>query len=554
MAASGSNTAGRISYRTSRRRLARAEFIHEGTYTTHRIQHAHLETHCSITWLDEDGRLNVRTSSQTPFLTRTKLCNLLGLSIARVRVFCERVGGGFGGKQEVFTEDICAFATLKTGRPVQLEFTREEEFVACSTRHPAKLRIRAGTTRDGVLTAIELSYVLNTGAYGNHGSAVLFHSTGEAVALYRCPNKKIDAHSVYTNTVPSGAFRGYGLSQTIFAVESAMDELAIGIGMAPLDFRRRNVVQPPDPFIGLHDGPEDLEYGSYGLLQCMDLVEAALASDEGLPAPEGEEWLVGQGAAIAMIACVPPTEHRSEARLSLLADGRFHLAIGSPEFGNGSTTVRQQIVATLLHTETSRVGFTQADTDRTAYDTGPFGSAGTVVAGKAVENAALVLRDRILDRAAKHTGVPRERCALALDHVVCDGTPVPLAEIAAAGQRAGQPLEVVRKAYGTPRSVAFNCQGFRIAVNRISGEIAILQSVHAADAGVVINPVQLRGQIEGAIGQGLGSALYEQMVFDVEGRVVNPAFRNYRIPAMADLPRSTILFADTVDAFGPLGA
>jgi putative selenate reductase molybdopterin-binding subunit len=199
--------------------FAPADFIHEATYSTQRAQHAHLETHCTISWIDECGRLNVRTSSQTPFLTKAKLCYLLGLNPANLRVFCERVGGGFSAKQEMITEDMCAFATLATGKPVKLEFTREEEFVACTTRHPALLHIKMGAARDSTLTAIELQYVYNTGAYGSHGSAVLFHSTGEAIAIYSCPNKKIDARSVYTNTVPAGAFRGYGLSQTIFAIE-----------------------------------------------------------------------------------------------------------------------------------------------------------------------------------------------------------------------------------------------------------------------------------------------------------------------------------------------
>jgi len=534
--------------------FAEADYVYEGTFTTQRIQHAHLETHCSISWLDADGRLNIRTSSQTPFPTRTKLCSLLDLDPNSVRVFCERVGGGFGGKQEMFTEDLVAFATLKTGRPVQLEFTREEQFIATSTRHPAKLRIKMGATRDGLLTAIHLDYVFNTGAYGNHGSAVLFHSTGEAMALYRCPNKKIDAVSVYTNTVPSGAFRGYGLPQTIFAVESAIDEVAKGLSIDPLAFRRLNVVKPPDSFVGLHDAPEDSDYGSYGLDQCMDLVEAALKEGNGVEPPPGDEWLVGTGSAIAMIACVPPTEHRSEARLALTDDGHFHLSIGSPEFGNGSTTVRQQLISTILSTEPSRITATQADTDLTGYDTGPFGSAGTVVAGKAVEYASVLLRDRILDFAARHYGLNRSQCRLALDHVVCGETSVPLADLAAAAKAARWPLRVARKAYGTPRSIAFNCQGFRLAVHRVTGEIKILQSVHAADAGVVINPVQLKGQIEGAIAQGIGTVLYENMVIDEHGKVANPAFRNYRIPAFADIPRSQIFFANTYDAFGPLGA
>jgi CO/xanthine dehydrogenase Mo-binding subunit/aerobic-type carbon monoxide dehydrogenase small subunit (CoxS/CutS family) len=534
--------------------FARSDFIHEATYSTQRAQHSHLETHCTISWLDESGRLNVRTSSQTPFLTRAKLCYLLGLSPANVRVFCERVGGGFGAKQEVITEDICAFAAIATGKPVKLEFTREEEFVACTTRHPARLHIKMGAACDGRLTAIELQYVYNTGAYGSHGSAVLFHSTGEAIAIYRCPNKKIDARSVYTNTVPAGAFRGYGLSQTIFAIESAVDEVARGLKIDPIEFRRRNIIRPPDPFISLKDEPEDLEYGSYGLDQCLELVEGALKNGNRVELPESKDWLVGRGVAVAMIACVPPTEHRSEARLSLEPDGHYHLAIGSPEFGNGSTTVRQQVIATVLASLPSRIQCTQADTDRTGYDTGPFGSAGTAVAGKAVEYAAVALRDRILNFAAKLHDTDLAKCRMTLDGVVCDGISVPLTDLAAAARNAGQPLEVVRKAYGSPRSVAFNCHGFRIAVHRITGEINILQSVQAADAGVVINPNQLRGQLEGAISQGLGWALYENMVFDDHGAVINPSFRNYRIPAFADVPRSELYFADTFDSFGPLGA
>ncbi|HEY2106722.1 MAG TPA: molybdopterin cofactor-binding domain-containing protein, partial [Candidatus Binataceae bacterium] len=328
--------------------FARADFVHEATYSTHRAQHAHLETHCTITWLDQDRRLNVRTSSQTPFLTKAKLCYLLDLNPAGVRVLCERMGGGFGAKQEVLTEDICAFATLATGRAVKLELTREEEFIGCTTRHPARLHIKAGATRDGLLTAIHLEYVFNTGAYGGHGSAVLFHSTSDAIAIYRCANKKIDAYSVYTNVVPAGAFRGYGASQTIFAVECAIDELARGVGVDPIEFRRRNVIRPPDPFISLKNDPDDLDYGSYGLDQCLDLVEAALDRGNELAPPEGADWMVGRGVAVSMFACVPPTEHRSEARLRLEADGQFHLAIGAPEFGNGSTTVRQQIIATVL--------------------------------------------------------------------------------------------------------------------------------------------------------------------------------------------------------------
>ncbi|MDA8406141.1 MAG: molybdopterin-dependent oxidoreductase [Deltaproteobacteria bacterium] len=534
--------------------LAQADAIHEATYSTHRAQQAHLETHCTISWIDDNRRLNVRTSTQTPFLTKAKLCYLFSLYPDKVRVFCERVGGGFGGKQEMVTEDICAFATIKTGRPVRLEYTREEQFFGATTRHPMKIHVKAGAKRDGTLTALQLRIVSNTGAYGTHGGTTLFHSTGESVAVYRCPNKKIDAYAVYTNTVPAGAFRGYGLSQTIFAVESAMDELARSLNMDPFEFRHRNVIRPGDPMTSLGWGSHDVDYGSYGLDQCLDLVRDALARGKGLNRPEGDEWLVGKGVALAMIDCAPPMEHRSEACLSLEADGKYHLTIGSPEIGNGSTTVRHQIVATVLGTSPACVNLIQSDTDRTGYDSGPFGQTGTTVAAKAVHAAAESLRDRILDFAAGHSGTDRDKCWLELDAVVCDGARIRLADLHNAAQQAGQLLTIVRKAHGTPRTVAFNVHGFWIAVHSVTGEIKILQSVQAADAGVVINPLQLRGQIEGAIAQGLGWALYEKMIFDQDGRVINPSFRHYRIPAYADIPRSEVYFARTTDAFGPLGA
>jgi CO/xanthine dehydrogenase Mo-binding subunit/aerobic-type carbon monoxide dehydrogenase small subunit (CoxS/CutS family) len=534
--------------------FVQADVLYEGTFATHRAQHAHLETHCTIAWVDEHRRLNVRTSSQTPFLTRAKLCYLFSLYPDSVRVFCERVGGGFGAKQEMVTEDLCALAAIKTGRPVQFEYTREEQFFGSTTRHPMTVRVKAGARRDGTLTALQLRIVSNTGAYGTHGGSVLYHSTGESVAVYRCPNKKIDAFAVYTNTVPAGAFRGYGLSQTIFAVESALDELARRLGMDPIEFRHRNVVRPGDPMTSLGTEAHDLDYGSYGLDQCLDHVRDALRRGNGVARPAGDDWLEGKGVALAMIACTPPTEHRSEARLSLAADGKYHLAIGSPEFGNGSTTVRHQIVATILGTSLARVVSIQADTDRTGYDTGPFGSAGTSVAARAVQLAAEALRERLLDFAARQSGAPRERCHLTEDAVDCDGTRLGLAELYQAAQQTGHHLEVMRKAYGSPRTVAFNVHGLRLAVHRITGEIKILQSVQAVDAGVVIHPLQLRGQVEGGIAQGLGWALFEKMVFDAEGRVLNPAFRHYRIPAFADVPRSEIWFAQTRDAFGPLGA
>ena len=535
--------------------FAQADAIYEGTFVTQRVQHAHLETHCAIGWIDEADRLNVRSSTQTPFLTRRVLARIFGLHPAKVRVFCERMGGGFGAKQEMLVEDIVALAVLKTGRPVKLEFTREEQFIGATTRHPMRVRIKAGARRDGRLTAMEMHVVSNTGAYGNHGASVLFHACGECIAVYNCANKKIDASVAYTNTVPAGAFRGYGLPQTNFAVEAAMDELSRKLGMDPFEFRARNVVKPDDPMIstGSDDG-HDVQYGSYGLDQCLALVKDALERGGGLAPPASDDWLLGQGMALGMIDTVPPGGHFSDATATLRDDGIYQIVVGTAEFGNGTNTVHHQIAATVLGTAIENIHVLNADTDNGGHDTGAYGSTGTVVAGHATQLACEALRDEILRFAAEYTGGRQAECSLGADAVICAGRRVGLGELAAVAQAKARSLAAAGRTDGTPRSVAFNVQAFDIAVNKRTGAIKILRSVHAADAGRVINPMQCRGQIEGGVAQSIGAALYEEMKIDGGGRVINPTFRNYHLPQFGDVPRTEVFFADTTDTIGPLGA
>jgi len=531
-----------------------ADAIHEMTYSTSRAQHVHLETHGSIGWRSEDGRLHVRTSSQAPFITKQKLCYLFGLFDREVHVFTERLGGGFGGKQEMISEDLCALATLKTGRPVMWEFTRAEQFVAATTRHPMTTHVKLGAKKDGTLTAIQVRVVSNTGAYGGHGGETLAAALSSPIAAYRCVNKKADGYAVYTNMVPAGGFRGYGATQTTFAIECAIDDLAKLLGMSPFEIRRINKVRETDRIESIWKEASDVMFGSYGIDQCLDLVEEALASGRGLPTPGGDDWLEGTGIALAVLDSGPPTEHRSGAEMRLLPDGSYHLAVGSTEMGNGSTTSHCQLAASVLGTRAGNIAIVNGDTDQTPYDTGTFASTGTVVAGQAVEKTAHTLRDNILDYASRHTGCDLSECRLHDDAVVCANRKTPLAELYAAGTEEGHRFEVRRKAYLSPRSVGFNVQGVRVAVHRVTGEIMTLQSVHAADIGRLINPMQCRGQLDGAIAMGFGWALYEKMVYDENGAMVNPALRDYRIPAFADVPRSELYFADTYDKVGPLGA
>jgi len=499
--------------------LASAAAVVSQSFTIQRVQHAHLETHATVGWL-EDGRLVLRTSTQTPFLTRDAICRLFGLPAERVRVLAARVGGGFGGKQEMLTEDVVALAVLRLRRPVQLEFSREEQFTGATTRHPMRIAVQAGARADGTLTALAVRTVANTGAYGNHAGGVLFHSCGEAVSLYRCPNKKVDGWSVYTHTVPAGAFRGYGLSQACFAVESALDELARKLALTPAEFRRRNVVQPGDPLISVSAEPDDVQIASYGLDQCLDLVQAALASGRGEPAPAGPGWLTGAGMAVTMLDSVPPGGHYAHARIAQRPGGGYSLSVGTTEFGNGTSTVHRQLAAQALGTSVTRIELRQADTDLVPHDTGAYGSTGTVVAGLATLRAARALAGLIAARP------PGEQTLLAAEAT----------------------------SDGTPRTVSFNVQGFRVAVRPATGEIAILQSVHAADAGVVMNPRQCRGQVEGGVAQAIGAALYEHVDIDRAGRVTTRTFRGYHLPQFGDVPRTEVLFARSADPLGPLGA
>ncbi|WP_432420827.1 xanthine dehydrogenase family protein molybdopterin-binding subunit, partial [Nocardia brasiliensis] len=234
------------------------------------------------------GRLVVRCSTQVPFLVRDELCQIFGLRKDRVRVFATRVGGGFGAKQEMLAEDLIALAVLRTGRPVQYEFTRGDEFTAATCRHPMRVAVTAGAGTDGVLTALTVDVLADGGAYGNHSAGVMFHGVGESIGVYRCANKRVDAQAVYTNNIPSGAFRGYGLGQVIFGIESALDDLARALGMDPFEFRRRNVVRPGDAFVGAEVDESDLTFGSYGLDQCIDLAERALLRGGRLWAPRAE--------------------------------------------------------------------------------------------------------------------------------------------------------------------------------------------------------------------------------------------------------------------------
>lgn len=523
--------------------LAASAVVVGGTWRTSRVSHAQLETHGAVGWLDDDGRLVIRASTQVPFLARDEIARLFDLDREQVRVHTARVGGGFGGKQEIFAEDLVALAVLRTGRPVAYELSRADEFQRTSVRHPLRVRVDIGADEDGMLTALKLDVLSDTGAYGNHSRGVLFHSLAESTTIYRFPARRIEAEAVYTNNVPSGAFRGYGLGQVMLGVESAMDMLAERLGIDPFELRRRNAIRPGDD-----PGHDDLVWGSYGFDQCLDLAHEALRRGNGVEAPPG--WRIGEGVAAAMIATMAPFGHIAHTSATLRADGTYLLRTGTTEFGNGTTTVLRQIAATDLAASFDRLELWTADTDAVAHDTGAFASAGITVAGKALHAACLALARRMRERAAALTGTDPDEAVLTEHGVATPRGPVGFAALTSDGELSAHGGE-----RGDQRSLAFNVHAVRVAVDPETGVVRILQSVHAADAGFVMNPAQCRGQIEGGVAQGIGSALYEEVMVDAgTGRVTTPVLRLYRMPQMADVPETEVLFADTNDDLGPFGA
>ena len=503
------------------------------------------------------GGLHVRTSSQAPFIAKQKLCYLFGLYDRDVHVFTERVGGGFGGKQEMISEDLCVLATLKTGRPVMWEFTRAEQFIGATTRHPMTTHVKLGAKQDGTLTAIQVRVVSNTGAYGGHGGETLAAALGSPIAAYRCPNKKADGYAVYTNMVPAGGFRGYGATQTTFAIECAIDDLAQAARHRPVrDQAHEQGARRPTGSSRSGRKPSDVMFGSYGIDQCLDLVEAGARERPGLAEARRRRMAGG---------------HRRRAR---------HAGIRAAD----RAPLRRRDAAPARRHLSSR-GRLDRDGQRLDHVAPPDRRVGARHARRQHRHHQCrhrpdALRHRHLRqhrhgrRRARRWRRPRSRCATSiLDYAAticrlragrlppagrCDHLRQPARSRSPSFMRpatkVGDRFDVRRKAYLSPRSVGFNVHGVRVAVHRVTGEIMTLQSVHAADIGRLINPMQCRGQIDGAIAMGFGWALYEKMVYDANGAMVNPALRDYRIPAFADVPRSEVYFADTYDTVGPLGA
>ncbi|GAA2532550.1 MULTISPECIES: molybdopterin-dependent oxidoreductase [Streptomyces] len=525
------------------RGLREADTVHRATFETQRVQHTALECHASRAWITADGRVRLHTSTQAPHLVRRRLCALFGLAPEQLRVTAGRLGGAFGGKQDLLTEDLTVLAALHTGRPVQWEYTRAEELTAATTRHPFRVHVILGARRDGTLTALGLRVIADTGAYGNHGATVLQAACTEGIALYRCPNITVDGFAVRTHHVPAGAFRGYGVGQVVFAVESALDELARTLGLDPIAIRERALLRPGDhaPFPGVAGRRPVMDQG---LSRCLDALRTARAQRlQDRPVLAARSRLVGEGLAVAAQHTLPPDGHIAQARVALRPDGHYTLTTGAPEFGSGTSTTLLRIATQALNTGPARIHLRQADTDLLDHDTGGFASTGVLLTGRAVVRACHALARRLLDWAATHhPAAAPASCRLEAETIDCAGTPLPLTEAYSHAQAAGLRWEAHGRAAADDMipSLAICAQWFLITVDPATGHIRIIDSVHVADAGLALDPAQCRAQIEGAVVQGVGTTLWEELPTDHNGRITTTDLRSYTIPGFGHLPATTV--------------
>ena len=544
--------------------LAGAHLRLETEVETHYAQHCPIEPHTTVAWVAPDGRVIIRSSTQVPFHARRISARICGVPEGRIRVIKPRIGGGFGAKQEVLLEPICAMLALRTGRPVAIRLTRAEELVSSRTRHPAITRLRAGFDPDGKAVAFEMRVRLITGAYGSHGLTVLTNCGSKVLPLYPCADVAFRSDTVYTTQPVAGAYRGYGATQASFAMETLMDEAAQRLGLDPVELRVRNHIregQTSPVFRLLGEGTEGVEQvvGSCGLAECLEKGAAAIGwwDREARKAEVAAPYKRGYGMATFMQGSSIPFVDMASASLKMNEDGSFNLLLGATDLGTGSDTVLGQCAAEVLGVPLERIIVYSSDTDLTPFDVGAYASSTTYLSGQAVRNAAGKVAEQICEAAAELLDVPNEGLVLADEKVTApDGRSVSLAEVGSSKLYESNQAQIA--AFGSATSTVspppFAACFAEIDVDTETGKVFVRRYVMAVDCGTAIHPKLAEGQCEGAALNGLSYALTERFLFSPEGRVRNASFRDYKIFGTRDLPEMTTILVPTYEPTGPFGA
>lgn len=564
--------------------FAEADEIFEAEYEVPKVQQAHIEPHVCVTYWDEDDRLVIRTSTQVPFHVRRMLAPVLDLPVKRIRVIKPRIGGGFGGKQEVLMEDVPAHLTIATKRPVIYEYTREEEFIAARSRHPMRVKMKTGVKKDGTITANEMYALSDTGAYGCHALTVTGNTGHKAMALYvgdgeyrKAPNIRFYADVVYTNTPPAGAFRGYGVPQGYWPLDRHMEKISRAMGFDPIEFRLKNAIHPGEyhPFStawneGREPRPEIIH--TVGLEQCVVQGKAAIGWDQkfgnedwrkspstALRSALGDRLRKGIGVAMVMQGTAIPYLDMGGASIKMNDDGSFNLLVGATDLGTGSDTVLAQMAAEVLGVPIEDMITYSSDTDFTPFDKGAYASSTTYISGTAAVKAAQIVAERIKIRAATMLGMPdTEYSNIRLSDrkaIAPDGRSVTLAEVALDSLHKNNQEQIMGVAsYVSPVSPPpFAAQFAEVTVDTETGQVTVDKLVMAVDSGVIVNPLTASGQIEGGMTQALGYAVCEEMRYDEKGVAYERDLDRYHIFRADEMPELETIFVETFEPSHPFG-
>jgi CO/xanthine dehydrogenase Mo-binding subunit len=539
--------------------------IEEEFFITQPVQHTPIETHITITYFDDYGNLVVRTSTQVPFHVRRILSRILNFPMKNIRVIKPRIGGGFGVKQEMILEDVCALMTIRTKRPVRIEYSRKEEFIASRLRHPSKIWISLGADREGKLNGIKLRVLLNNGGYGTHGPTVLFNSGSKTLPLYnKAENVKFIGDAVYTNLPVSGAFRGYGATNGYFALESAMDDLAQIIGIDSIELRKINHIKEGETSPVF----EKLGEGREGVIQYIESSALSDCIERGKKLIEWEKWrgkkvkngssVRGVGMAIMMQGSGIPLIDMASARVKLNDDGTFHLFVGATDIGTGSDTILAQILAEELGVDYEKIKVYSSDTDFTPFDKGAYASSTTYISGSAVQKAGNLIKRKIIDYASRILNEDKINLKIEDDYVVSkiSQSKISLKEI---GEKSfydfDQEQIEATASFVSPKSPPpFAAHFVLIDVDIETGKIIPIKYVAINDIGKVVHPNLAKGQAIGSIVQGLGFALTEELIYSKRGVPLNPNFLDYKILTALDIPEIIVEFIETYEPTGPFGA
>ncbi|MBY4945871.1 xanthine dehydrogenase family protein molybdopterin-binding subunit [Cupriavidus respiraculi] len=538
--------------------FAEADLIVEGVYEGGRPTPAYMEPNvCTCNW-DGNGNLTVWISTQTAFMVRGIMAEVLGLPLHKVRVLVDHMGGGFGAKQDLFQHEfLCALLARETRRPVRMEYTREETFLGGRTRHPARIWLKQGFRRDGTITARQARVVFNSGAYGSHGPGVTNVGTAALASLYRCDNVLLEGRCVYTNSPIAGAFRGYGVVQTYYALDVQMDEAAAQLGMDPAELKLRNAVRDGDI------APSNHPLIGHGLEACirkgMEIVDWPALRRR----PRETAGLIrtgwGLGCEMHGSSAYPGIKEQGNAIIKMNEDGTVVLLTGAAGLGTGAHTALAQIVAEELTLPFEAVSVVHGDTDVVPWDIGAFASHTTYMVGKAAQMAAGEIRRQLFERAAKLLECEPDALTLATGRIAVRDREGPALTVREAVMpRKGIPAAqlVGTATYHPTKSYSFAAHFVEVAVDTETGFITVRQVVPVHDVGKVIHPVAAAGQIEGGIQQGIGHTLYEDYQIDMRtGRSLNANFVDYKMPLAMDMPPThTVLLEAAPDPGGPFGA